>query len=84
MKCPECKSTYINNNGKKDQKNTDFSGIIKQLNNNKVSLKKSKQMKSYSLDIREKIVTVHLTEKMSIRKVAIRFDVSKSLVQKLV
>ena len=41
-------------------------------------------MKSYSIDLREKIVTAHLTEKMSIRKVALRFDVSKSLVQKLV
>lgn len=41
-------------------------------------------MKAYSLDIREKIVTAHLAEKMSIRKVAIRFAVSKSLVQKLV
>ncbi len=29
-------------------------------------------------------MTAHWTEKMSIRKVAIRFDVSKSLVQKLV
>jgi len=29
-------------------------------------------------------VTAHWTEKMSIRKVAIRFDGSKSLVQKLV
>lgn len=41
-------------------------------------------MKAYSLDLREKIVTAHLTEKMSIRKVATRFSVSKSLVQKLV
>jgi transposase len=41
-------------------------------------------MKAYSLDLREKIVTAHLAEKMSIRKVAIRFAVSKSLVQKLV
>jgi putative transposase len=41
-------------------------------------------MKSYYIDLREKIVTAHLTEKMSIRKVALRFDVSKSLVQKLV
>jgi transposase len=41
-------------------------------------------MKSYSLDIREKIVTAHLKELMSIRKVAARFGVSKSLVQKLV
>jgi len=41
-------------------------------------------MKAYSLDLREKIVTAHLIQKMSIRKVAIRFAVSKSLVQKLV
>jgi len=41
-------------------------------------------MKAYSLDLREKIVTAHLVQKMSIRKVAIRFAVSKSLVQKLV
>jgi transposase len=41
-------------------------------------------MKAYSLDIRQKIVTAHFSEKMSIRKVAARFAVSKSLVQKLV
>jgi len=41
-------------------------------------------MKAYSLDLREKIVTAHMSEKMSIRKVATRFSVSKSLVQKLV
>ena len=41
-------------------------------------------MKSYSVDLRQKIVEAHLKEKMSIRKVAIRFAVSKSLVQKLV
>ena len=41
-------------------------------------------MKSYSLDLRSKIVTAHLAEKMSIRKVAVRFGVTKSLVQKLV
>jgi transposase len=41
-------------------------------------------MKAYSLALREKIVIAHLAEKMSIRKVAIRFSVSKSLVQKLV
>jgi transposase len=39
-------------------------------------------MKPYSLDLREKIVTAHMSEKMSIRKVATRFSVSKSLVQK--
>jgi len=41
-------------------------------------------MKSYSLDLRSKIVTAHLVEKMSIRNVASRFGVTKSLVQKLV
>lgn len=41
-------------------------------------------MKAYSLALRQKIVTAHLTEKMSIRKVATRFAVTKSLVQKLV
>ena len=41
-------------------------------------------MKAYSLDLRSKIVTAHMSEKMSIRKVATRFSVSKSLVQKLV
>ena len=41
-------------------------------------------MKAYSLDLREKIVTAHLAEKMSIRKFAIRFAVSKSLVKKMV
>jgi putative transposase len=41
-------------------------------------------MKSYSIDLREKIVTAHLKELMSIRKLATRFGVSKSLVQKLV
>ena len=41
-------------------------------------------MKAYSVDLRQKIVKAHLAEKMSIRKVATRFAVSKSLVQKLV
>lgn len=41
-------------------------------------------MKAYSLALRQKIVKAHLAEKMSIRKVATRFGVSKSLVQKLV
>jgi putative transposase len=41
-------------------------------------------MKTYSLDLRKKIVIAHLVQKMSIRKVAITFGVSKSLVQKLV
>lgn len=41
-------------------------------------------MKAYSTDLREKIVKAHIQEKISIRQVAIRFAVSKSLVQKLV
>lgn len=41
-------------------------------------------MKAYSIDFREKIVAAHIQEKISIRQVAIRFAVSKSLVQKLV
>ena len=41
-------------------------------------------MKAYSLDLREKIVACHIEEKVSIRKVAARFAVSKSLVEKLV
>jgi transposase len=36
------------------------------------------------VDLREKIVAAHIREKISIRKVAIRFSVSKSLVQKLI
>nr|MBH8574752.1 IS630 family transposase [Dendronalium phyllosphericum CENA369] len=39
-------------------------------------------MKAYSVDIREKIVAAHIEEKISIRQVALRFAVSKSLVQK--
>ena len=41
-------------------------------------------MKAYSVDLREKIVKAHLIEKNSMRQVAGRFSVSKSLVQKLV
>jgi transposase len=36
------------------------------------------------IDLREKIVAAHLLENISIRKVAAKFSVSKSLVQKLV
>ncbi len=36
------------------------------------------------MDLREKIVTAHIKEKISIRKVAAKFSVSKSLVPKLV
>ncbi|MHC5916441.1 MAG: helix-turn-helix domain-containing protein [Nostoc sp.] len=42
------------------------------------------EMKSYSVDLREKIVAAHLQKNISIRKVANIFSVSKSLVQKLV
>jgi len=41
-------------------------------------------MKTYSLDLGKKIVIAYLAQKMSIRKVAITFGVSKSLVQRLV
>lgn len=41
-------------------------------------------MKSYSVDLREKIVAAHLQKNISVRKVANIFSVSKSLVQKLV
>ncbi len=41
-------------------------------------------MKAYSVEFRKRIVVAHLVEKMSIRKVATKFAVSKSLVQKLV
>lgn len=41
-------------------------------------------MKSYSSELREKIVTAHLQKNLSIRKVANIFSVTKSLVQKLV
>ena len=41
-------------------------------------------MKASSIDLREKIVMAHFLDKISIRKVAITFGVSKSLVQKLV
>ena len=41
-------------------------------------------MKASSIDLREKIVAAHFLDKISIRKVALCFGVSKSLVQKLV
>lgn len=41
-------------------------------------------MKAYSVDLRTKIVAAHQDQKISIRKVAAIFSVSKSLVQKLV
>lgn len=41
-------------------------------------------MKSYSVELREKIVAAHIQKNISIRKVADIFSVSKSLVQKLV
>ncbi|NET62404.1 MAG: transposase [Symploca sp. SIO2E6] len=50
----------------------------------KVFYSDSEVMKAYSVDLREKIVQAHLVDKNSIRQVAARFLVSKSLVQKLV
>lgn len=41
-------------------------------------------MKAYSIDIRERIVAAHIQDRISIRQVAIKFAVSKSLVQKLI
>ena len=41
-------------------------------------------MKAYSVDLRTKIVAAHQDQKLSIRKTAAIFSVSKSLVQKLV
>jgi len=41
-------------------------------------------MKSYSVDLREKIVAAHVQKNISIRKIANIFSVTKSLVQKLV
>jgi putative transposase len=41
-------------------------------------------MKSFSIDLREKIVAAHLVDKISIRKVAAQFKISTSVVQKLV
>ena len=40
-------------------------------------------MKSYSIEFREKIVTAYFQGNTSIRKVAARFSVAKSFVQKL-
>lgn len=40
-------------------------------------------MKAYSIDLREKIVKAYEQYNTSIRKVAARFDVSKTFVQKL-
>src|SRR4028118_2397745 len=41
-------------------------------------------MKTFSIDLRQKIVAAHIKENISIRNVAAKFSVSKSLVQKLV
>ena len=41
-------------------------------------------MKAYSVDLRKKIVAAHQEQKLSIRKTAAIFSVSKSLVKKLV
>lgn len=40
-------------------------------------------MKAYSLDFREKIIDVHFTERVSIRKLAQRFGVAKSFIESL-
>ena len=40
-------------------------------------------MKPYSIDFRQKILDVYETENSSIRKLARRFGVSKSFIQKL-
>ena len=40
-------------------------------------------MKPYSIDFRQKIIEVHEEENISIRKLAARFRVAKSFVQKL-
>ncbi len=40
-------------------------------------------MKPYSLDFRQKIVQIYEEEKLSMRKVAARFGVAKSFVQKI-
>lgn len=41
-------------------------------------------MKSYSIDLRQKIIDIRKQEKMSIRALAARFSVAKSFVQKIV
>ena len=41
-------------------------------------------MKAYSLDFREKIIEIWLEKKLSIRKLAIYFKVTKSFIQKLI
>ena len=40
-------------------------------------------MKAYSIDLRQKIIDVHENENISIRKLAERFCVAKSFIQKL-
>ncbi len=40
-------------------------------------------MKAYSVDLRQKIIEVHENENISIRKLAERFHVAKSFIQKL-
>ena len=41
-------------------------------------------MKSYSIDLRQKIIDIYENEKISIRALASRFSVAKSFVQKIV
>ena len=43
-----------------------------------------KLMKPYSIDLRKKIIEIWEKEKISIRKLAQRFGVSKSFIQKLI
>ena len=50
-----------------------FIGVYDVMRYNKISFWKSLPMKAYSVDLREKIVEAHLTQKMSIRKVATVF-----------
>lgn len=40
-------------------------------------------MKAYSLDFRKKIIDIYFTERVSVRKLAKRFGVAKSFVEKL-
>lgn len=66
------------------ESNTSVPAVTRYTQEEKTPLTPSPLMKAYSLDIRKRIVTTHLIENVSIRQVATRFRVSKSLVQKLV
>jgi transposase len=41
-------------------------------------------MKPYSIEFRQKIIEVHAQESISIRKLAQRFSVAKSFIQKII